>query len=155
MNSICWSSPDSFLEFLHICEGESSFHITIQSTHQSSLCPHCGVRSFRPHSCYTRLIQDLPIGEKSASLLLISKKWFCDNNSCDKNIFTERYDWLPAKGRRTYRAEEVLRKIAFASSCSNGEKVAKAIHLPVSHDVLLSIIRKTEIKPDISPFCRN
>jgi hypothetical protein len=76
MNTICWSSPDSFLEVLHICEGESSFQITIQSTHKSSPCPHCGVRSFRPHSRYTRLIQDLPIGEKSVSLLLISKNGF-------------------------------------------------------------------------------
>jgi hypothetical protein len=153
MSIISWPSPDPFLEVLHVYEEKTSFQITMKSTHQSCPCPRCGVMSSRPHSRYTRIIQDLPIGEKSVSLLLISRKWFCDQATCDMNIFTERYDWLSINGRRTLRAEECLRKIAYSSSCLNGEKVAKAIHLPVSHDVLLSIIRKTDIKLDISPFC--
>jgi len=62
-----------------------------------------------------------------------------------QKIFTERYDWISENGRRTLWAEEVLRKIAFSTSCLNGEEVAKAMHLPVSHDVLLSIIRKTDV----------
>lgn len=155
MGNINWPSPDPFLEVLHIQEEQTSYKITIRSTHQSCPCPRCGVQSSRPHSRYTRLIQDLPIAEKSVSLLLMTRKWFCDQAVCDMNIFVERYDWLSVNGRRTLRAEECLRKIAFSSSCLNGEKVARAIHLPVSHDVLLSIIRKTDMKPEVSPFCRN
>lgn len=155
MSTFNWLTPDPFIEVLHIQEEPFSFQITIQSTHQSCRCPHCGVPSTRPHSRYTRLIQDVPIGEKSVTLLLLTRKWFCDQSACDRKIFSERYEWLSVNGRRTLRAEECLRKIAFSTSCLNGEKLAKAIHLPVSHDVLLSIIRKTNVQPEISPFCRH
>ncbi|NSL53369.1 transposase family protein [Calidifontibacillus erzurumensis] len=153
MGTIHWQPPDPFIEVLHVQEEHSSFIITIQSTSQSCPCPHCGVPSSRPHSRYTRLVQDLPIGEKSVTLLLLTRKWFCDHNVCDMKIFSERYEWLSVNGRRTLRAEEFLRKIAFSTSCLNGEKLAKAMHIPVSHDVLLSIIRKTDLQPEISPFC--
>ncbi len=151
-----WSSPeDAFLEFVYATEKEGLIQLIIKSKHQSCCCPDCGNASFRPHSHYTRIIQDLPIGEKAVSLLLISRKWFCDNPICDRNIFTERYDWIAENGRRTMRAERVLREVAFSSSCLNGEKLAKTVHLPVSHDTLLSIIKKTKINPVISPFRRH
>lgn len=142
---IHWSSPDPFLEVLDIQEEPSSITFIVRSTHESCPCPHCQVPSTRPHSRYTRMIQDLPIAGKAVSILLITRKWFCDQPNCTQKIFTERYDWISKNGRRTLRAEEVLRKIAFSTSCLNGEKVAKTLPLPVSHDVLLSLIRKTEI----------
>lgn len=152
---IHWSSPDPFLEVLDIQEEPSSITFIVRSTHESCPCPHCQVPSTRPHSRYTRMIQDLPIAGKAVSILLITRKWFCDQPSCTQKIFTERYDWISENGRRTLRSEEVLRKIAFSTSCLNGEKVAETLPLPVSHDVLLSLIRKTEIHQEVSPFYRN
>lgn len=74
---------------------------------------------------------------------------------CPVKVFSERYDWLAPNGRRTRRAEETLRKIAFSTSCLAGEKVARAMHLPVSHDILLAIIHKTSMETEVSPFCRD
>jgi hypothetical protein len=97
---------------------------------------------FYPHSHYTRIIQDWTTGKKIISLLLISRKWFCDNSIGNKKIFTERYGWIAENGCRTMRAGGILREISFSSSCLNGEKLARTVHLPVSHDTLLSIIKK-------------
>ena len=62
------------------------------------------------------------------------------------------YDWLTSNGRRTARTEEVLRKIAFSTSCLSAEKVARSAHIPVSHDTLLNLIHHTNIESEVSPF---
>jgi hypothetical protein len=87
-------------------------------------------------------------------LLLLTKRFFCDKPDCPVKIFTERFEWLSANGRRTLRTEEVLRKMAFLTSCLTAEKVARSAHIPVSHDTLLSLIHCTDIKSEVSPFCR-
>ncbi|WP_240514769.1 transposase family protein [Bacillus cereus] len=108
---------------------ESYLRLTIESTQHSHTCPTCHYRfSSRPHSRYTRLIQDLSLLDQSIKLLLLSRKWFCDSLTCPVKVFTERYNWLASNGRRTIRAEEVLRKIACSTSCLAGGKVAQAVN---------------------------
>ena len=154
MSNISWSSPDPFLELMDVHKAGDHLRLTVKSNHNSARCPSCNHISSRPHSRYTRLIQDLPVTDQSITLLFISHKWFCNHSSCPIKVFTERYDWLAPNGRRTLRAEKVLQKIAFSTSCLAGEKVARAVNLPVSHDILLSIVHKTNIDIKVSPFHR-
>ncbi|MED2985417.1 transposase family protein [Bacillus thuringiensis] len=154
MRKISWFFTP-FLILKDISPMEDHLRLTIENTQSSHPCPRCHYRFSRPHSRYTSLIQDLPISDHPIRLLLLSPKWFCDSLTCPVKVFTERYDWIASNGRRTIRAENVLRKIAFSTSCLAGEKVAQARHLPVTHDVLLAIIHKTNIKVEVSPFCRN
>lgn len=132
---------------------DSSLFLVVKRSSACASCPGCLTLSHRKHSQYSRKVQDLPIGSKSVKLLLITRKWFCEEPECTVKIFTERYDWLSPNGRRTARAEEVLRTLAFATSCLSAEKVAQSIHLPVSDDTLLNLVRKTHIEPEVSPFC--
>jgi hypothetical protein len=85
--------------------------------------------------------------------LLQTRRFFCDKSDCPVKIFTERFDWLSSNGRRTARTEVVLRKMAFSTSCLSAEKVARSAHIPVSHDTLLSLIHRTDIESQVSPFC--
>lgn len=105
-------------------DAESGLQFTVKSIRESCLCSSCHHLSSRPHSRYTRVIQDLPIAGQPVSLLLIFRKWFCDSPSCSTKVFTERYEWLSPHGRRTLRAERVLRQIAFSTSCLSAQKVA-------------------------------
>lgn len=152
MSSVPWSSPDPDLELMYIYPTNESLLITLKSNRTFSSCPTCSKKSSRSHSQYTRKVQDLPIGEKSVELLILSRRWFCDNSDCDVKIFTERFDWLSSNGRRTKMTEEVLRKMAFSTSCLSAEKLAKSAHIPVSHDTLLALIHQTVIESEVSPF---
>lgn len=152
MPSISWSAPSPDIELVHVTYSDDSILLTVKSTRTTSSCPTCLKPTSRIHSQYTRKIQDLPIGNKSVELLMLTKRWFCDNPACKVKIYTERYDWLSSNGRRTLRTEEVLRKIAFSTSCLSAEKVAKSAHIPVSHDTLLALIQRTEIESEVSPF---
>jgi transposase len=152
MSSVPWSPPNPNLELMHIYSINESLLITLKSKRTSSSCPSCSKKSSRIHSHYTRKVQDLPIGEKSVELLILSRRWFCDNPECNVKIFTERFDWLSSNGRRTKRTEDVLRKMAFSTSCLSAEKLAKSAHIPVSHDTLLALIHQTVIESEVSPF---
>lgn len=152
MISISWSPLDPNLELLHVSASNDSLLLTVKSIRTSSSCPVCAKLSSRIHSQYTRKVQDLPIGDKSVELLILTKRWFCDQPDCQVKIFTERYDWLSSNGRRTARTEEVLRKIAFSTSCLSAEKVARSAHIPVSHDTLLALVQHTDIELEVSPF---
>ncbi|MEH6907540.1 transposase family protein [Neobacillus drentensis] len=134
MSSIFWSSPDPYLELMNITLSNESLILTVKSTQASSPCPACSKQCFRIHSQYTRKVQDLPISGQPVELLLLTKRFFCDKPDCPVKIFTERFEWLSANGRRTLRTEEVLRKMAFSTSCLTAEKVARSAHIPVSHD---------------------
>lgn len=151
---ISWSSPSPDLELIHVSSLDNSLVLTIKSNRICVACPCCRIVSSRPHKRYSRKVQDLPISDHPVQLLLLSHKWFCDNEDCQKRIFTERFDWLSTNGRRTKRTDTILRKIAFSTSCHAAEKVAHAAHIPVSHDTLLSIIQRTEISSQVSPFRR-
>lgn len=152
MSFIPWFSPDPDLELLHTSPLNDSLLLTLKSTQTSAPCPACSKQSTRIHSQYTRKVQDLPISEKTVELVIIARRWFCDNPDCKVKIFTERFDWLALNGRRTKRTEEVLRKIAFSTSCLSAEKVARSAHIPVSHDTLLSFVNQTVIESEVSPF---
>lgn len=153
---ILWLSPDPHLELIHVSSSSKSDSIllTVQSTRSSASCPKCNKNTSKIHSRYARIIQDLPVSGQPVELHLLSRKWFCDKVDCSVRIFTERYEGISANGRRTFRAEELLRKIAFSTSCLAAEKVAHAAHIPVSHDTLLAIVRRTELNPEVSPFPR-
>ena len=149
MFSISWSSPDPNLEVPHVSASNDSLLLTVKGIQTSSSCPVCSKLSSRIHSQYTHKVQDLPISGKSVGLLILTKRWFCDQPDCHQvKIFTERYDWLASHGRRT----EVLRKLVFSTSCLSAEKVARSAHIPVSHDTLLALIHHTDIESEVSPF---
>ncbi|KRF67237.1 transposase [Bacillus sp. Soil768D1] len=152
---LSWLSPDPHLELVDVSPSSDSLIFTVQSTRSSASCPECQKNTSRIHSRYARSVQNLPVSGQPVKLLILSKKWFYDQPDCSVRIFTERYEGIPAKGRRTSRTEDVLRKMAFSTICLTAEKVAHGAHIPVSHDTLLAIVQRTEINPEVSPFPRS
>src|SRR5688572_11645117 len=78
-------------------------------------CPACGQPSRRVHSRYRRRLADLPWHGLRVRFELSVRKFFCDNSTCRRRIFTER---LPATAapyaRRTTRAADALQAVAIA-----------------------------------------
>src|SRR6202035_2329237 len=53
-------------------------------------CPLCQQFSHRVHSYYTRTLQDLPCTGKALRLLVLVRRFFCENEGCARKIFAER-----------------------------------------------------------------
>ena len=91
--------------------------VEIMSIKKSCKCPICDTTSSKVHSHYNRSIFDLSIVDKSLSIYLTARKFFCVNKTCHRNIFTERYQTLIIPyARRTHRLNESLKKLAFSMS---------------------------------------
>ncbi|WP_307405844.1 transposase family protein [Neobacillus ginsengisoli] len=66
------------MELLHISSTNESLLLAVKSTRTSATCPSCSKKSLRIHSQYTRRVHDLSISGKSVELLILTRRWFCD-----------------------------------------------------------------------------
>lgn len=81
----------------------------------TAACPGCGRRSDRVHGRYQRQLMDAPVGGRQVRLLLVVRRFFCDNVACAKKAYAEQVDGLTVRfGRQTALARAMLQAIALA-----------------------------------------
>jgi len=123
-------------------EGESIV-ISVSSTDQAGLCPLCGAPSDRVHSHYQRQPADLPLAGCAVRLDMDVRRFFCDNDDCERAIFTERiHSVLAPYARRTHRLTSQQQQVAFALSGEAGARLLAIMGMAVSPDTLLRLIRR-------------
>lgn len=116
------------------------------TTTLSAVCPECQQLSSKAHSRYTRTLADLPWANFKVAILLKVRRFLCLNPLCPKRTFAQRLgSQIKEYARRTSRALEQLRKLAFAIGAAAGARLAKAFELKASPSTLLRLIRKTPV----------
>ncbi|MBV9690729.1 MAG: transposase family protein [Ktedonobacteraceae bacterium] len=78
------------LQMTHLEKLETSLMIHVLSTHPTCRCPLCHAESDAVHSHYQRYLKDLPCCGQQLCLQLTVGKFFCQNQQCQRKIFTER-----------------------------------------------------------------
>ena len=95
------------------------------------------------HSRYRRTIADLPWEGIPVTILLRTRKFFCDEERCPKRIFTEQ---LPKPigryPRRSSRSIEALNAITLALGGRAGARLAHKLGLLASRPTLLRLLAK-------------
>lgn len=89
----------SGLEITSCTTREGRLSISLLSTQPSSACPLCGTAATRIHSRYQRSLADLPCAGQPVSFQLSVRKFFCDESTCPRKIFTERLAPFVARSR--------------------------------------------------------
>lgn len=121
--------------------------IEAQRKQTSAICPVCQQQSSRIHSYYYRKPQDLPISDKNVILILRMRRFRCINKNCTRSTFSEEYPQVITKySRKTNRLKQALIGIAFESGGEAGARLAKKLHMKVSADTLLRLIREYSIE---------
>lgn len=114
----------------------------LEPTREAVPCPTCGQPSTRPHSWYWRHPLDLPWRGTTVRLRIRTRRFFCDEEICDRKVFAERFpERLPLRARRTSGATALLVGIVQRTSAEAGARLAHAAGLPVSPDTLLRLLR--------------
>lgn len=98
--------------------------------------------SERVHSRYQRTLGDLPIGGRSVRLVVNARRFRCDDDRCERRIFTERIDATKQRARRAARLDALAHHLALALGGRPAESFAKRLPLPVSRDTLLHLVRR-------------
>lgn len=126
-------------------EGSNAI-IKMVSTKSECTCPNCKQTSSRIHSQYQRIIKDLPIINKKVIIYFQTRKFFCDNLSCNTRIFTERFKILiNPYAKKTDRLSKHLEFLGFVVNAEVGSILSKQILADVSPDSILRFVKQTEL----------
>jgi len=94
---------------------------------------------------------DLPAAQYGVSVLMLVRRFHCNNPGCPVQIFSEQHPgYILPYARRTLRATACLEKILIEMSGRKGSLVSGIIHLPESASTCLRIVESLNI-----PACRN
>ncbi|WP_220196583.1 transposase family protein [Ktedonospora formicarum] len=106
-------------------------------------CPVCQYSSEKVHSRYTHLGADLPWMGWAVRLELHTRRFFCQNHECPRQIFTERLPTVVAPyARRTMRLTDVFTLVSFALGGEAGRRLVAGMGLSSSSDTLLRLIQR-------------
>lgn len=117
--------------------------VTASARASSAACPSCDHLSHRVHSRYHRRVADLPLAGHPVQLRLATGRFRCDERSCRRRIFAERFGIAaPERSRRTGRMEGIVHHLGLALGGRTGAVFAARLMLPVSNDTLLRVVRR-------------
>jgi len=140
------------LRVTEVRKQDNQIEIFASSIQGEGVCPHCKGRSTRVHSYYVRSLADFPASDCMVRLHLTVKRFRCQTEDCSRATFTESFPHLVAKyARRTERLNTAHEVIAFALGGQAGSRLAQKLHMPISGDTLLRIIRNTQVKLPAEP----
>jgi hypothetical protein len=95
------------------------------------------------HSRYVRTLKDLPAVGATVSLQIRVGRWRCGTRACAVRFFADRLPGVAEfRGRRTCRANVVIRLMGYALGGRPGERLAGRIGLSVSNDTLLRWVKR-------------
>jgi transposase len=130
------------LQAWHVDEATAAITLHVTSTQACVPCPLCHVQTPRVHSRYTRTLADVPWGAYAVRLQLQVRKFFCDNPTCPRQIFTERLPMVAAPwARRTLRLAQYLSALGIALGGQAGARLAARFQWRTSPDTLLRLVR--------------
>ena len=140
---------------LHLVRLEALPHcITalVETISKEAECPVCHQSSEKVHSRYVRCAADLPWMGWAVRLELHTRRFFCLNHDCVRQIFTERLPSVIApSARRTMRLTDIFTLIGFALGGEAGKRLVRDMGLSTSPDTLLGLIRAQQERPFPTP----
>jgi len=120
---------------------EAAITAVVTTTSEQAECPLCHQCSGRIHSRYVRAVADLPWMGCAVHLELHVRRFFCPNQECARQIFTERLPRVVAPyARRTTRLTDLFTLIGFALGGEAGKRLVAGMGLVTSPDTLLRLL---------------
>lgn len=148
MSLISFLALPSCLEMTSYSTLEGMLCVSLLSTQPSSQCPLCGSSAIRVHSRYQRKLADLPSAGQAMCFLLSVRKFFCDEPTCPRKIFTERLtSFIEPWARVTTRLFQIVQVIGLATGGRLGVRVTDRLSIQTSKTTILRRIMALPVAP--------
>ncbi len=116
------------LDLESLTTSDTQVVLVVKTLQPTASCPCCHQPTSRVHSHYQRIVADLPWQGVSVQLQLLTRKFFCINQSCLRRIFCERLpNVVAAYGRQTVRLNDTLHLIGFQAGWSSRYQAGERI----------------------------
>lgn len=127
-----------------------TLHLT--TTTPTMPCSLCGAASAAVHSRYTRMLADLPLGERCVRLQVQVRRFFCRNAACGRQIFCERIPSVAAAYRRqTDGLYATLQQLGLTLGGKAGARLATTLHMPTSWMTVLRRVGTIPFPTSVPP----
>jgi transposase len=104
------------------------------------------------HSRYQRKLADLPMQGNTVFIQLRTRRFFCNDPACPRQIFAERMPKLArVHARSTLRLSQTHAHIGLVLGGEPGSRLAKQLAMPTSPDTLLRRVKQYPKQPAIPP----
>ena len=142
--------PES-LKINNVIESINQITIGLKSQKHSHTCRKCGEEMESYHGTYIRTVQDLPILGKKVILKITAYDYYCKNIECSVTSFTEDFEGFIGKSERmTCRCEELIKAIAYETSCEGASVICGKIGLKISGDTIIRMVKKADAKRPVA-----
>ncbi|WPV69647.1 ISL3 family transposase [Chitinophaga sp. LS1] len=133
-----------------IIQVQNIVYLNVESRLKTAKCPNCQRKSGSIHSYYYRKIKDLPSFGKQVCINLLTRKFYCKNNNCEKKIFSQRFnEQFKPYSRMSERLAAILLKTGLLTGGNAGARLCKLHNVSVSASTILRNIHKAPIiKPE-------
>lgn len=149
MSSRPWTFTLPGFKIDEIREEQDCVWVEAQSATLLASCPSCHHTSNRTHSYYYRTLKDLSIADHPVQLHLTVQRFRCLNQACARKTFAESLGGLALKNaQRTQRFTSASTALGMTVGGEAGQRTASKLHLPVSPDSLLRMIRQAPIETE-------
>lgn len=143
---------DFEVEWIHADDNGATLQLSIRPLAEEVACPGCQTTTGRVHSHYERQVQDVAWGGRQVAITLKVRRFFCDNGTCPRRIFTERLPGLVAPhARRTERLVSFMQHLGLVSGGSVGAEILRRLPVLTSRWTVLRDVRKVTESPDYAP----
>ena len=133
---------DSNLECTDCRIKDKKIIMDIQSTKKQLECPFCKTLSDKIHSVYQREIQDIPIHNRQTILLLKTRKMFCLNPECHQKTFSEPFEFVSPKSKKTKRLIDKIQMTSVKLSSVSSSALLKNEGVQVSKTTICEMLKK-------------
>ena len=126
--------------------------LVVKTIQAAVKCPRCHQLSSRVHSRYQRTVADLPWQGVTVRLQILTRRFFCIDKTCVRQIFCERLPRVVAAyGRQTVRFNDALHLIGMMLGGQAGVKLAMGLGIPISPDTILRRIHQSRLPVAATP----
>ncbi len=140
------------LQLSNLTLNDQEIMCELAATANVAACPICAQLSQHVHSRYYRHPADLPWSDRSVHYSLLVRRFFCDNPTCLRRIFSERFGpALRAYARRTTVLTKRLQELGLTTGGAVGAALASLVGTPISPSTVLRLVRATDLPPLPTP----
>jgi len=118
-----------------------------KETHGKTIWIYCESehdKAKRIHSRVERIVKDINYANYKVELHILWKKYFNEDLAVKKTTVSEKFDFIPPRGRRTNRLNELLLSMQKEMSAIGCERFIKENIADVSDSTILRIVKKTK-----------
>ncbi|MFE9404033.1 ISL3 family transposase [Streptomyces sp. NPDC006530] len=114
-------------------------------------CPGCNSQAAKVHSSYERALAGLPVNDRSLTVRLRDRRFFCDRGRCPRRTFVEQVAQLSERYRRSSLGlKQWQHAVAVKLGGRPGQRLCRRLRLKAGRTRLLGLLTEPAV-PEQAP----